>query len=138
VDPAEAVRALYQAYQARDWERARACLHQQAIVDLPASAERLADPAAIIDFHRGNPELWERIVVHRVYGDEIGAAAEVTARAADGQTPAFGAFWRTRDSLLHYGVEYWVTPGGQPPPASRAESAATLAARAAWDASLAD
>jgi ketosteroid isomerase-like protein len=136
VVPAEHVRALYEAYQARDWEAAGACLHEEAVVDMPATAERLAGRAAVLDFQRSYPEPWGTLVVHRVYGDDTGAAAEVTVRAPDGPTVALGAFWRTRDGLLHYGVEYWVTPGGEDPPASRASSAATVAARAAWEASL--
>jgi ketosteroid isomerase-like protein len=138
MEPAEAVRSLYQAYENRDWERARACLHEDAIVDMPATRERAAGRDAIIDFERSFPEPWGTLTVHRVFGDESGAAAEVTVKAPDGARFAFGAFWRTKDGLLHYGVEYWVTVGGELPPAVRAGSPETVAARAAWESSLRD
>lgn len=138
MNPVVVVRALYEAYQARDWEGARACLHEDAIVDMPATAERLDGRDSIVEFQRSYPEPWGVMTVHRVFGDETGAAAEVTVRAPGGQRFGAGASWRTRDGLLHYGVEYWATVGGESPPDSRAESAATRAARAAWDASLRD
>ena len=136
MEPTEAVRSLYEAYQDRDWERARALLHEDAIVDMPATLERAADREAIIEFERSYPEPWGTLTVHRVFGDQEGAAAEVTVIAPDGARYAFGAFWRMKDGLLHYGVEYWVTVGGELPPTERAASPATIAARAAWEASL--
>lgn len=136
VEPTDLVRALYRAYQDRDWEGARVCLHEDAIVDMPATLERAAGRDAIIDFERSYPEPWGTLTVHRVFGDDKGAAAEVGVNAPDGARYAFGAFWRTKDGLLHYGVEYWVTVGGELPPASREGSPATVAARQAWEASL--
>ncbi len=136
MEPVEAVRSLYEAYQGRDWERARALLHPDVIVDMPATGERLLGRDDVVSFERSYPEPWGVMTVHRVFGDASGAAAEVTVNAPDGGRFAFGAFWRVEDGLLHYGVEYWVTAGGDSPPPSRASSAETLAARAAWDASL--
>jgi ketosteroid isomerase-like protein len=136
VEAIDAVRSLYEAYQARDWERARACLHEDAIVDMPATQERVVGRSAIIDFECSFPEPWGTLTVHRVFGGGEGAAAEVGVTAPDGARYAFGAFWRLKDGLLHYGVEYWVTVGGELPPPTRAGSPATVAAREAWEASL--
>ncbi|MGH8996775.1 MAG: nuclear transport factor 2 family protein [Acidimicrobiales bacterium] len=134
--PADAVRALYEAYQDRDWERARACLHEDAIVDMPATLDRAAGRDPIIDFERSYPEPWDTLTVHRVFGDEGEAAAEIGVKAPDGARFGCGAFWRTKDGLLHYGVEYWMKSGGELPPAVRADLPTTVAARAAWESSL--
>ena len=46
--PGEQVRALYEAYQDRDWARAAMFLHPQVVVGIPATAERLEGQDAVI------------------------------------------------------------------------------------------
>ena len=52
------VRGLYEAYQDRDWELAATFLHQEAVLDMPSTAERLIGREAIISFQAAYPEPW--------------------------------------------------------------------------------
>jgi hypothetical protein len=119
VDANHQVEALYAAYQARDWPRAAGYLHPDAIVDLPATRERLVSRDGVIGFQRDYPEPWGEMTVRRVVGGPAESAAEVEVVAPDGQRFAMTAFWRQEDGLLRDGVEYWVTVGGDRPAPGR-------------------
>ena len=115
----ELVRGLYEAYERRDWSAAEALFHPEAAVEMPATIERLSGRADVVAFQRAYPEPWGTMSVLRVLEDADGAAAEVEVVAPDGQRFALAAFWRVRDGQLYRGTEYWVTVGGEQPPASR-------------------
>ncbi|MGH9017548.1 MAG: nuclear transport factor 2 family protein, partial [Acidimicrobiales bacterium] len=120
--PDELVRALYQAYQDRDWGRAVTLLHPDAVVVLPATAERLAGRDAVVEFQRTYPEPWGTMRVERIVAGGESAAAEVTVSDPTDRLFALAAFWSVRDAKLHRGIEYWVEVGGESPPSSRADS----------------
>jgi ketosteroid isomerase-like protein len=117
VDAAEQVRRLYTAYERRDWADAASYLHELATVKMPATGEELVGRDGVIDFQRSYPEPWGHLTVRRVIGGSEEAVAEVEIVAEE----RFGmaAFWRRRDGLLHEGVEYWVTVGGDTPTPGR-------------------
>jgi ketosteroid isomerase-like protein len=123
MDAPDLARALYAAYQARDWARALTFLHPDAEVDMPATSERLAGREEVIRFQREYPEPWGDLAVLRALGDAGAAAAEVEIRAPEGVF-RMAAFWDVRDGLLARGTEYWVDPGGSPPPGRNAYPAA--------------
>jgi ketosteroid isomerase-like protein len=127
------VRNLYEAYQERDWVRAASLLHQEAVLDMPATAERLIGRDAIISFQAAYPEPWGTMTVGRVLADAEGAAAEVAVVDPAGQRFALAAFWRAQEGLLGSGVEYWITIGAEDPPPSRLSSRDTQGAKRAWD-----
>jgi len=52
------VRALWQAFEARDWAGAQALLAPDAVCDWWASAERLTGAAAIVGVNAAYPEGW--------------------------------------------------------------------------------
>jgi len=118
VSTAELTRQLYEAYGRRDWERAARCLHEDAVLEMPATRERLAGRDGVIGFQRDYPEPWGELSVLRVVDAGDTAAAEVEVVAAEA-TFRMAAFWRSRDGLLREGVEYWITVGGEEPPPSR-------------------
>jgi ketosteroid isomerase-like protein len=122
MDAADQVNALYEAYQARDWERAAGCLHPDVVLDMPATSERLTGRDGVLAFQRDYPEPWGELTVRRVIGGRGQAAAEVEIVDPAGQRFANAAFWRQRDGLLHAGVEYWVTVGADSPPPGRPTS----------------
>jgi len=132
MDTGSSVRGLYEAYQDRDWERARLLLNPDAVLEMPATAERLVGREAIISFQRAYPEPWGILTVERVLADADGEAAQVSIVDPSGRRFGLAAFWRSYEGLLHRGVEYWVTVGGEHPPPSRYRSPATRAARTAW------
>src|SRR5215211_3119736 len=103
--PEQLVRGLYERYQARDWSGAEELLHRDAELDMPATAERLTGRHQVIALQRNYPEPWGELRVLRV------VAFDVEFRCA--------AFWLVHMGLLHRGVEYWVTVGGEEPPPDR-------------------
>jgi ketosteroid isomerase-like protein len=119
VSATELVRRLYGSYQARDWATAESLMHADASVELPATAERLTGRPQVMQFQYEYPEPWGEMTVLRVVGDDETAAAEVRVIAPDDQEFRLAAFWQTRDGLLWRGTEYWVTTGGEAPPANR-------------------
>ncbi len=116
---AELVRKLYEAYQARDWSAAAGLLHDDAVVEMPATRERLASRATVIEFQRSYPEPSGNLSVLQAVGEGDTAAAEIEIVATTA-TFRMAAFWRTDDGLLRDGTEYWVTVGGEEPPPERA------------------
>jgi ketosteroid isomerase-like protein len=117
-------RALYAAYQARDWATAETFLHPDAVLDMPATGERLVGREQVLRFQREYPEPWGELVVLRTLGDAAAAAAQVEIHAPDGDVFRMAAFWALRDGLLADGTEYWVDPDGSPPPGRTAYPAA--------------
>lgn len=113
------VRRLYEAYGARDWPAAEAVLHDDALVAMPATRERLVRREGVIAFQRAYPEPWGELRVLRVLEQGDGASAEVEVVAPDAVF-RLAAFWRCADGLLRDGVEYWVTVGGDEVPPTRA------------------
>jgi ketosteroid isomerase-like protein len=128
----ELIRALYESYQDRAWDRAATCLHPDAVVVMPATAERLVGRQAVIDFQRSYPEPWGTLSVASVLTGADGAAAQIRVVDPGGRELALAAFWCRRDGLLHEGTEYWVEVGGEDPPSNRADAAVTQAAKRAW------
>jgi hypothetical protein len=108
---------LYERYQARDWSGAAALLHPEVRLDMPATGERLVGREQVIALQERYPEPWGDLEVLRVLRDEssAGAAAEIEV-VAPVAVFRCAAFWVARDHLLHRGVEYWVTVGGEEPP----------------------
>jgi hypothetical protein len=122
------VRALYQAYQERTWDLASTYLHPEAVVDMPATLERLQGRDAVIEWQRSYPEPWGTLIVVQALGDDEAAAAEINVIEEGAARQAMAAFWRRRDGLLHQGLELWITIGGTSPPPTRADHPTTQAA----------
>ncbi len=115
---AELVRRLYEAYQARDWDAVAALVHEDALLEMPATRERLTGRSGVIDFQREYPEPWGDLTVLRAVGEGDTAAAEVEVVAPDASF-RMAAFWRREGELLRDGAEYWITVGGEEPPPTR-------------------
>jgi len=126
------VRRLYEAYQDRDWDRAGSLLHRDAVLEMPVTAERLVGRDAIVSFQRSYPEPWGTLTVEQVLVDLDATAAQVSIVDPSGRRFCLAAFWGSYEELLHTGVEYWVTVGGEEPPPSRSTAPATTCARKAW------
>jgi ketosteroid isomerase-like protein len=109
-------RELYTAYQARAWALAETFLHPDAVLDMPATGERLVGREQVMRFQREYPEPWGTLTVLHALCDASSAAAEVQIRAPGGDVFHMAAFWELRDGLLARGTEYWIDPGGSPPP----------------------
>ena len=112
------MRALYERYQARNWSDAALLLHEGATLDMPATNEQLLGRDQVIGMQHDYPEPWGDLRVLRVLGNDRRAVAELEVVAP---TTVFrcAAFWDVDGGLLHRGVEYWVTVGGEVPPPDR-------------------
>jgi len=113
--PGQLTRNLYEYYQARNWPAAADLLHPEALLEMPATRERLLGRDAIIAFQENYPEPWGDLTVLRVVGDDSTAAVEFEI---EGPEDVFrcAAFWVADQGLLSRGVEYWITIGGEQPP----------------------
>jgi hypothetical protein len=109
-------RELYTAYQARAWSLAETFLHPDAVLEMPATGERLVGRDQVMRFQREYPEPWGTLTVLHAVCDASWAAAQVQIRAPGGEVFHMAAFWELRDGLLARGTEYWIDPGGRPPP----------------------
>jgi hypothetical protein len=118
VTPEQLVRALYERYQARNWSDAALLLHEGATVEMPATIEQLLGRDQVIGMQRDYPEPWGDLGVLRVLGNERSAVAELEV-VAPTTVLRCAAFWDVDGGLLHRGVEYWVTVGGEEPPPHR-------------------
>lgn len=119
-DAAEAVvRRLWQAIDARDWEAARALLHDDFVGDLPVSGERFVGPDTYLRMNSEYPAGWA-ITVVRVVGARARAASEVRVRLA-GKADTALSFYELREGLVTWIADWWPEPYAAP--ASRAHLA---------------
>ena len=113
--PGQLARNLYEFYQARNWTAAADLLHPNALLDMPASRERLSGRDEIMEFQENYPEPWGDLTVLRVVGDDSTAAVEFEI-VGPAEVFRCAAFWVADQGMLSRGVEYWVTVGGDEPP----------------------
>jgi SnoaL-like domain len=116
------VGTLYERYQARDWIAAAALLYPEARLHMPATDEHLVGREQVIALQRNYPEPWGELRVLRVVSDSAVAVAEVEI-VSDAALFRCAGFWTIQEDMLRNGVEYWVTVGGEEPPADRAVTA---------------
>lgn len=115
--PTLLARALYENYQHRDWAAARELLHPDAVLEMPATRERLDGRQALMALQENYPEPWGDLTVLRVVGNDRQPTAAVELEIV-GPAGHFrcAAFWVADAGMLTEGVEYWVTVGGEEPP----------------------
>ncbi|MFB6818326.1 nuclear transport factor 2 family protein [Streptomyces sp. NPDC056347] len=118
-EPTDIVRALWERMQARDWAGVGALLAKDAVVEWPASGERIRGRENFVRINAEYPEGWS-IEVLRVLasGDEVVSEVEVPHGAAG--TFRAASFWTVRDGLITRGREYWTGLGTDPSPQWRA------------------
>jgi hypothetical protein len=112
--PGDVVRALWERFEARDWDGASVLLAPAVVVDWPASRERMVGRDNVIGLNSGYPEPWGHIAVLRVFEAGEQVAAEIRIDAEDAKYFCVG-FYEVRDGHVVQATEYWVTEGGQEP-----------------------
>jgi GrpB-like predicted nucleotidyltransferase (UPF0157 family) len=113
---AEIAVALWDAYQARDWEAARALLRDDAVLDWPCTEERLVGGDAIVAVNRQYPEGWSIAVLR---WDELGPGLVSVLARVDHPPHRFWAHSRVhveQQKIVHL-EEYWSM--AEAPPAWR-------------------
>jgi ketosteroid isomerase-like protein len=119
-DPAEIVRALWDRFEARDWDAAAKLLAEDVLVEWPQTRERMRGRANVIAVNRNYPEGWT-IRVLRVLQEGDVAVSEVAVDHVDHGTFHAASFFEVRNGQIVRGTEYWVDPPSADPPAWRAE-----------------
>jgi hypothetical protein len=119
MEPSEVVRALWHRFQDRNWTGAAELLAENAVIDWPASRERLVGRDKIIAVNREYPEGWS-IKVLRVIAEDDQVAAEVEVPHTKLGLFRASGFYSVRDGQIIHGTEYWTTVRGDEPPADRA------------------
>ena len=119
MQPTEVIRALWDRIQARDWAAAAELVADDAVIDWPASSERIAGRANYIALNSEYPEGWS-IRVLRVVADGDQVVSEVEVPHKDFGVFRVASFWTVAGDQIVRGTEYWTTLGAEPSPEWRA------------------
>ena len=121
-----AVRALWSAFQARDWTAARALLHDDLQAVWWTSGERFAGADAFIEVNARYPEGW---TIHLVDVAMLRDGRVMSVMRIDHPPRSFFAtsFFLTDDGVITAIDEYWATV--EAPPAWRSPGAVAGATR---------
>ncbi len=119
MEPATVIENLWRRIQARDWDGVGALVAPDAVVDWPASAERIAGRSNYVAVNREYPEGWEIRVLRIVSsGDQVVSEVEVPHR--DLGIFRAASFWTVTGGQITRGTEYWTSLGTEPSPPWRA------------------
>jgi catechol 2,3-dioxygenase-like lactoylglutathione lyase family enzyme len=118
------VERLWACFEARDWDGARAELHDDFECEWPQTSERFVGPDAFVAMNRAYPDIGWHIEVQRVVASGDAVAAEVRVPSKETVDWCSG-FYTLRDGKVWRAVEYWTTSESSPPPNWRAPFRAT-------------
>jgi ketosteroid isomerase-like protein len=114
----QVVRDLWGAIQARDWDALGALLADDVRVEWPAARERFVGREAFVAVQSRYPEGWTIRPVRVVSAGDV-VVSEVEVPHPGLGLFAVASFWWVRDGVVVAAREYWVTVGGEDPPAWR-------------------
>ena len=112
--PVSVVRALWERFEARDFDGAGELLAEGVVIEWPVTRERITGRTNVVEVNRAYPEPWGHISVLDVIADGERVAARVRIDAPASIEYALG-FYDVRDGTIMHGTEYWVTEGDEPP-----------------------
>ncbi|MFB7896896.1 nuclear transport factor 2 family protein [Streptomyces xiamenensis] len=119
MEPSRTVRLLWDRMQDRDWSGVGALLAPDAIVEWPASGERIVGRENYVRVNAEYPEGWSIHVLRVVAsGSEVVSEVEVP-HGAMGVHRAV-SFWTVENGVITGGREYWTELGADRAPAWRA------------------
>jgi ketosteroid isomerase-like protein len=106
--------------QERDWAGVGELIAEDAVVEWPATGERIVGRDNYVAINSEYPEGWA-IQVVRILGDGEQVASEVNVPHDELGMFTAASFWVVRDGLVVSGTEYWTSPGSEEPPPGRAQ-----------------
>jgi ketosteroid isomerase-like protein len=110
MEPARVIEELWSRTQARDWAGVGELVAEDAVVDWPVSAERIAGRENYVAVNREYPEGWQIRVLRIVAsGDQVVSEVEVPHEEMGVFRAA--SFWTVTDGLIRRGTEYWTSVG---------------------------
>jgi ketosteroid isomerase-like protein len=101
------VAELWEAFEARDWERAQGLLDEDVVVEWPHSGERFVGAANFIEMNRRHPAPNWHIRVQRILVEGDQAVSEVWV-PTDAQPAFVTSFFELRDGRIARITEYWL------------------------------
>ena len=119
-NPADVVRDLWEAMQARDWAGAAGLVDEDVVVEWPASRERITGRENYVAVNHEYPEGWQ-IRVLRVIGDGDQAASEVEVAHETLGVFRAASFWTVSEGRVTRGTEYWTGFGADEPLPGRSQ-----------------
>lgn len=118
-DAATVVRQLWEHMEARNWSGLGELLAADAVVEWPASGERIVGRDNYVSINAEYPEGWS-IRVLRIVAEGEQAVSEVQVPHESMGVYQVASFWTVRDGRIVAGREYWSERGADPSPAWRA------------------
>jgi ketosteroid isomerase-like protein len=115
LEPSEVVRALWNRIQDRDWVGVGELVAEHAVIEWPASRERIIGRDNFVAVQREYPEGWS-IHVLRIVADDDQVASEVEVPHAELGIFRVASFWTVIDNRIVRGIEYWTTLGADEAP----------------------
>lgn len=119
MQPEQVISELWRRTQAQDWAGVTELVAPDAVVDWPASSERITGRDNYVAVNREYPPGWA-IRVLRVFGSGDQVVSEVEVQHASMGTFRAASLWTVRDSQVVAGTEYWITVGADESPDWRA------------------
>jgi ketosteroid isomerase-like protein len=118
MEPTQVVEALWARIQARDWAGVGELVDENAVIDWPASGERIIGRDNYVALNRQYPEGWS-IRVLRIVADGSEVVSEVEVPHTDLGVFRAASLWTVADGRIARGTEYWTSVGADPSPAWR-------------------
>ncbi|QSB16124.1 nuclear transport factor 2 family protein [Natronosporangium hydrolyticum] len=118
MEPHHVIRELWDRIEARAWSGVAELFAADAVIDWPASRERIVGPANFVAVNREYPTGWS-IRVLRIVADGDQVVSEVEVPHEELGLFRVASFWTVREGLIVRGCEYWIGVGADPVPAWR-------------------
>ena len=115
LEPSEVVRALWNRIADRDWVGVGELVAEHAVIEWPASRERIVGRDNYVAVNREYPEGWS-IRVLRVIAEDDLVVSEVEVPHEDLGLFRVASLWTVMDRRIVRGTEYWVTVGADEAP----------------------
>ena len=118
-EAATVVRQLWDRMEARNWSGLGELLADDAVVEWPASGERIVGRDNYVSINAEYPEGWT-IRVLRIVAEGEQVVSEVQVPHESMGVYQVASFWTVRDGKIVAGREYWSERSADPSPAWRA------------------
>jgi ketosteroid isomerase-like protein len=118
-EPSEVVRALWNRILDRDWNGVGELVAEDAVIEWPASRERITGRDNFVAVNREYPEGWS-IHVLRIVADDDQVVSEVEVPHTELGIFRVASFWTVLGNRIVRGTEYWTTLGADEAPQWRA------------------
>ncbi|NED94376.1 nuclear transport factor 2 family protein [Phytoactinopolyspora alkaliphila] len=115
MEPMKVVEALWERIEERDWAGVGDLVAEDAVIEWPASGERIVGRTNFVAVNSEYPEGWS-IRVLRIVADGDDVVAEVEVPHVSMGVFRAASFWTVRDGQVVHGREYWTSVGGDPAP----------------------